>query len=265
MRDHENMFYTEPVENNTQVHKISSINVNHRRQESYQSVGSVGSYHSGSSESPRNQSSRQNSLGSDRIGSDHIGSDRSGHSLGGMARHYLQVKDRTLPDHQRLEHFQRDNTLRQSDPSYHSFSHNLNSENGPPKTSQRLPVKLQQNHSFNHSNTSGLNVSQSGKRKSVNMVPNIKSVDDIPNLSGVTLCEKLYGIKLCHYKQKPPRPNGANMDMVLRDRKIIVQGVIPDSQADICGQINRGINVYVSSNNLNDCAYPVTVKFKVFY
>ncbi|KAL4229728.1 hypothetical protein ACF0H5_010116 [Mactra antiquata] len=249
VQDHENMFYTEPVDNNTQVHRISSISINHRRQESFQSVGSVGSYHSGSSESPRQFSSRQNSIRSDGINSDHVGSDHSGNSHAAIGRHFLQSKDR-LPDWQRPENFQRENVLRQSDPSYLSFSHNLNSENGPHRTSQRLPFKTQQNCNFNQSSNSGLTVSQSGKRKSVNMVPNLKHIDDVQTSSGLVLCEKLYGIKICHYKQKPPRPNGANMEMVLRDRKVIVQDVIADSQADICGQINRG-DMLVAMNDID--------------
>ena len=80
----------------------------------------------------------------------------------------------------------------------------------------------------------------SGKRKSIYMVPNLQNVSYISNVSGIVLCEKLFGIVLCQYKQRPPKPNGSNFDQLLRDRKVIVQAVVNDSQADICGSIHRG-------------------------
>ena len=80
----------------------------------------------------------------------------------------------------------------------------------------------------------------SGKRKSFYMVPDIRNVSNISNLSGIILCEKLFGIILCQYKHRPPKPNGSNFDQLLRDRKVIVQDVVNDSQADICGNIHRG-------------------------
>lgn len=229
VQDHENLFYMDPAENRTPC-RNSSVGLNHRRQESLQSVGSAGSYQSGSSESPRQPFSRQSS----------VGSERSSGSKSGLTRQFLNRERQHVDNHRhQYEHFQRDNALRLSDPSYAAFSENLHSENGHPKTSQRSRLKIP----LTESNSSSVNitVSQSGKRKSVFMVPNVRNIDDINNLSGLELCEKLFGIKLCHYKQRPPRPNGSNVDHVLRDRKVIVQAVITDSQADICGQINRGM------------------------
>lgn len=211
------------------------MGTNHLRQESYQSVGSVGSNQSGSSESPRQPFSRQSSMGSDRSS--------YSNSQSATTRQYQQTKDRSLLEyHQRqqnVEQFQRDSSVRQSDPSYAAFSKNLNTENGPHKTSQKLRMKIPLTAELSSSIVTS-SVSQSGKRKSVFMVPDLKNVGNISNSSGVSLCEMLFGIKLCHYKERPPRPNGACVDQVLRDRKVIVQGVVTDSQADICGQINRG-------------------------
>lgn len=232
VQDHENLFYTEPLGSNLPMYRDSSMGMNHMRQESYQSVGSVGSNQSGSSESPRQPFSRQSSMGSDR----------SSYSQPATTRQYQQTKDRSLLEyHQRQQHseqFQRDSSVRQSDPSYAAFSKSLNTENGPHKTSQKLRMKIPL--TAEPSSSINVAVSQSGKRKSVSMVPDLKNVGNISNSSGVSLCEILFGIKLCHYKQRPPRPNGASVDQVLRDRKVIVQGVVTDSQADICGQINRG-------------------------
>lgn len=78
-----------------------------------------------------------------------------------------------------------------------------------------------------------------GKRKSFHMVPNLQNVSNVLNLSGSVLCEKLFGIILCQYKHRS-KPNGSNIDQVLRDRKLIVQAVVPDSQAHACGHIHRG-------------------------
>ncbi|XP_053398464.1 protein inturned-like [Mercenaria mercenaria] len=240
IQDQENLFYMEPTENAIQSNRNISVGMNHRRQESLQSVGSAGSYQSGSSESPRQPFSRQSSMGSER----------SSGSKSGITRQYQQHRERSLPDNQRYhyEHFQRDNALRLSDPSYAAFSENLNSENGHHKTSQRSRMKIPL--TVDNSSTANLTVSQSGKRKSVLMIPDVRNIDDISNSFGLDLCEKLFGIKLCHYKQRPPRPNGASVDHVLRDRKVIVQAVIPDSQADICGQINRG-DMLVGLNDLD--------------
>lgn len=113
-----------------------------------------------------------------------------------------------------------------------------------------MPQKNANNTNSGLKNASLPTYSQSGKRKSVLMNPNIRNVEDFSKAQGVELCEKLFGIKLCHYKQKPPRPNGASVDQVLRDRKVIVQGVVEDSQADICALINRGKYGFKSFNIL---------------
>lgn len=217
-------------ENTPATSRNSAGGISHRRQESLQSVGSAGSYQSGSSESPRQPFSRQSSLGSEK----------SSGSRSGVPRHHQPLRERPAVNNQNLHYntVQRDNALRQSDPSYDTFQETLSSSNGTHKTSQRMRMRIPL--TVDNSSSVNMTVSQSGKRKSVLMVPNMRNVDDITNSSGLDLCEKLFGIKLCHYKQRPPHPNGANMDHVLRDRKVIVQGVIPDSQADICGQINRG-------------------------
>ena len=79
----------------------------------------------------------------------------------------------------------------------------------------------------------------SGKRKTFHMVPDLQNVSNVVNLSGIILCEKLFGIILCQYKQRT-KPNGSNIDQLLRDRKVIVQAVVPNSQAHLCGHIHRG-------------------------
>lgn len=80
----------------------------------------------------------------------------------------------------------------------------------------------------------------SGKRKTFYMMPNLQNVSDVYNSSGNVLCEKLFGIILCQYKHRPLKPNGSNLDQILRDRKVIVQALVPDSQAHVCGHIHRG-------------------------
>lgn len=242
VQDNENLFYMEQPGNPAagRNSSVSYVGLNHRRQESLQSVGSAGSYQSGSSESPRQPFSRQSS----------VGSERSSDSRSGAHRQYQQHRERPVISSQnhRYGHFQRDNALRLSDPSYDSFRENLNSENGINKTSQKVRMKIPL--TAENGGSAHVTVTQSGKRKSVVMVPDIKNVNDISNSSGLDLCEQLFGIKLCHYKQRPPHPNGANMEHVLRDRKVIVQGVVQNSQADICGQINRG-DMLVGLNDLD--------------
>lgn len=205
------LFYTETRDNPYSGNQDESAY--HSRQASYQSVGS---YHSNNSDSPWPNLQRHGSHNSNKS-----------EQLRKVGRN-LYTEDQ----------FQRNFPLRQSDQSYEGFSRHLNSQDlGPPRTSQRLPLKTTNN---GLKTVSGTNYYQSGKRKSVFMNPNIRNVDNLGTAQGVELCEKLFGIKLCHYKQKPPRPNGASVDSVLRDRKVIVQGVVDGSQADICNLINRG-------------------------
>ena len=78
-----------------------------------------------------------------------------------------------------------------------------------------------------------------GKRKTFQMVPDLQNVSNVVNLSGIILCEKLFGIILCQYKHRT-KPNGSNIEQLLRDRKVIVQAVVPNSEAHLCGHIHRG-------------------------
>lgn len=209
-QDRENLFYTETRD--SQYTGVQDESAYHSRQASYQSAGSC---HSSNSDSPRHNFHRHGSRGSNT-------SDRIKTGGGNIYS---------------SDQFQRDVVLRQSDQSYEGFSRNISTRNhGSPRISQRVPT----NTNNGLKNLPVPAYSQSGKRKSVFMNPNTRHVDDVNKFHGVELCEKLFGIKLCHYKQKPPRPNGASVDPVLRDRKVIVQGVVENSQADICNLINRG-------------------------
>ena len=82
----------------------------------------------------------------------------------------------------------------------------------------------------------------SGKRKTFQMVPDLQNVSNVVNLSGIVLCEKLFGIILCQYKQRT-KTNGSNIEQLLRDRKVIVQAVVPNSEAHLCGHIHRGKDI----------------------
>jgi len=222
VQDSGHLFYSEPAEGVISYPRQDE-SAYHSRQASYQSTGS---HHSSNSDSPRLQFHRHGSRTSNVV-NQHSPYNGSQELRQGSANSEYS--------------FKRDITLRQSDQSYTGFSMNLNrnvEQQGPPKTSQRIPSKHSGSHAINGS--SAAVYSQSGKRKSVIFVPNRLNVSDLQQCQGVELCEKLYGIKLCHHKQKPPRPNGASVDQALRDRKIIVQGVVEHSAADICGQINRG-------------------------
>ena len=75
------------------------------------------------------------------------------------------------------------------------------------------------------------------KLKCVILTPNFKHIrnNDIP---GIKLCEKMFGIKFCQYNDKVQRVNYNNN--VVKDRKIIVQGVVPGSPAETCRLIHRG-------------------------
>ncbi|XP_052796898.1 protein inturned-like [Mya arenaria] len=234
-----NLFYSE---NSERPHSYSRQDESayHSRQASYQSSGS---HQSSSSDSPRQQLHRRNSRESNASQKSYSGSQNST----AQDKSSGHVTSDNYSDH----HFQRDITLRQSDQSYTGFSKNLNNnvDQRPTRSSQRNNHHHRQTsvHSVNGSNSPIY--SQSGKRKSVLMVANLRHISDVRKAQGVELCERLFGIKLCHHKQKPPRPNGASVDPALRDRKIIVQGVVQDSEADICGQINRGDMLV----GLNDC------------
>jgi len=210
--EREILFYTEARDN--PYSGIQDESAYHSRQASYQSQNS---YHSNNSDSPRQNFQRHGSKSSNK--SDHSRTVAASPLAG--------------------DQFHRNISLRQSDQSYEGFSRNLNTQDyhGPPKTSQKVPLKTTSN---GLKTVLSSTYAQSGKRKSVLLQPNVRNIDNLSTAHGVELCEKLFGIKLCHYKQKPPRPNGANVDQVLRDRKVIVQGVVEGSLADICNGINRG-------------------------
>ena len=80
--------------------------------------------------------------------------------------------------------------------------------------------------------------------KNVYLLPNFKHVCRTTD-SGVVLCEKLFGIILCQYNHKTgsSRLGEHNMTNVLKERKVIVQGVAPRSLAEKCGHIHRGLHI----------------------
>ena len=239
LQDHGNLFYIEsaqPLENNIRTRSPLSM----ARAEQNDSHAVPVSYLSDT-----NGSSRVNpNMGYMMGGAIERQSSADNESVGSSDSSYLN--ERHQFDRNVLSRFNRNDRQRnsdgssQSDHSYTTFSEYLDASNGPPKTSQKRQANS--NHKMTGSNSSSItaNKNQSGKRKSIVMVPNLKNVTDVYSCSGILLCEKLFGIKLCNYKDKPPRPNGSSVDQILRDRKVIVQGVVPDSQADICSQIHRG-------------------------
>ncbi|XP_041359463.1 protein inturned-like [Gigantopelta aegis] len=85
--------------------------------------------------------------------------------------------------------------------------------------------------------------------KDVFLLPNFKHVCRTAD-SGVVLCEKLFGIILFHYNHKTGsgRTGEHNMTNVLRERKVIVQGVTPRSPAEKCGHVHRG-DMLISLND----------------
>lgn len=77
--------------------------------------------------------------------------------------------------------------------------------------------------------------------KDVVLVPDFRTVrrDD----GGVLLCEKLFGVILFQFNHKPGSGRSRNSESreVLKDRKVIVQGVAPRTAAERSGKIHRGM------------------------
>ncbi|KAK3100306.1 hypothetical protein FSP39_017945 [Pinctada imbricata] len=82
------------------------------------------------------------------------------------------------------------------------------------------------------------NSPKSSKIKHVYLLPNLRNCRNGEN-SGIVLCERLFGIILCQYNSKS-LGNSGNLERIVRDRKVIVQDVVPGSGAELCGQIHRG-------------------------
>ncbi|XP_067661219.1 protein inturned-like [Haliotis asinina] len=84
--------------------------------------------------------------------------------------------------------------------------------------------------------------------KDVILVPDFRTVcrDD----GGVVLCEKLFGIVLFQFNHKPGSGRSRNSESreVLKDRKVIVQGVVPRTAAERSGKIHRG-DMLISVND----------------
>ncbi|KAK3577265.1 hypothetical protein CHS0354_030550 [Potamilus streckersoni] len=123
-----------------------------------------------------------------------------------------------------------------------SYSKYLDNDNLPGRTSPKIANLLDSTGAF-------LSV-QSGKRKSISLSPDFSDVDNMLSTSGIDLCKKLFGIVLCQYKQTPSRQNGSSIDHIMRDRKVIVQGVVHGSQAEKCCQIFRG-DMLVALNDID--------------
>ncbi|KAJ8297593.1 hypothetical protein KUTeg_024124 [Tegillarca granosa] len=68
---------------------------------------------------------------------------------------------------------------------------------------------------------------KSNKQKYVHLQPDYRKCKN--NDSGILLCEKLFGIILCQYNSKSQKQNGTRNDVYMKDRKIIVQDVVPGS------------------------------------
>ncbi|XP_069129430.1 protein inturned-like isoform X2 [Argopecten irradians] len=81
-----------------------------------------------------------------------------------------------------------------------------------------------------------INQDHGDKIKHVYLSPNYKNCKN-GQMSGIKLCEKMFGIKLCQYNDKTRVNNNNN---VVKDRKVIVQAVVPGSAAEKCRQIHRG-------------------------
>ncbi|KAL3880858.1 hypothetical protein ACJMK2_033064, partial [Sinanodonta woodiana] len=122
-----------------------------------------------------------------------------------------------------------------------TYSKYLDNDNLPGRTSPKI---------VNCDSTGAFLSVQSGKRKSLSLSPDFSDVDSMLSISGIDLCKKLFGIVLCQYKQTPLRPNGSSIDHVMRDRKVIVQGVVQGSQAEKCCQIFRG-DMLVALNDID--------------
>ncbi|XP_046366033.2 protein inturned-like isoform X1 [Haliotis rufescens] len=84
--------------------------------------------------------------------------------------------------------------------------------------------------------------------KDVVLVPDFRTVrrDD----GGVLLCEKLFGVILFQFNHKPGSGRSRNSESreVLKDRKVIVQGVAPRTAAERSGKIHRG-DMLISVND----------------
>ncbi|XP_060070225.1 protein inturned-like isoform X2 [Ylistrum balloti] len=89
-------------------------------------------------------------------------------------------------------------------------------------------------HDINHD---VINQEHGGKIKHVYLSPNYKNCKNGGQMSGIKLCEKMFGIKLCQYNDKTRVNNNNN---IVKDRKVIVQAVVPGSAAEKCRQIHRG-------------------------
>lgn len=254
VQDHGNLFYSEPITRNDSSGNYPrnvTGNYHHARQASYQSVASFqsgSSYQSGSSESTCQNFKRESSTESERG----LSSSQNSRYDEMPSRQSIQVTE-GIDGQTNSDNFSRNNDIRLANPSY-AFPQNLVANMDHSQTSQRIPVNISipngSNVTDNSANATNLTVSKSGKRKSVVMVPNFSNIDDVANSSGVILCEKLFGIKLCNYNKKPPRPNGANIEQMLRNRKIIVQEVVDHSQAKKCAQISRG-DMLVGINDID--------------
>lgn len=95
---------------------------------------------------------------------------------------------------------------------------------------------------LSHGNSCSNENIKSGNKKTFSFLPDFGCVHK-RDVSGITLCEKLFGIVLCRYKEKPPRHDNKNSIQALKDRKVIVQGVIPNSEAQRCGRIYTGTGI----------------------
>ncbi|XP_033742294.1 LOW QUALITY PROTEIN: protein inturned-like [Pecten maximus] len=92
------------------------------------------------------------------------------------------------------------------------------------------------NNKYHNTNHDVINQEHGDKIKHVYLSPNYKNCKN-GQMSGIKLCEKMFGIKLCQYNDKTRVNNNNN---IVKDRKVIVQAVVPGSAAEKCRQIHRG-------------------------
>ncbi|XP_021366148.1 protein inturned-like isoform X2 [Mizuhopecten yessoensis] len=92
------------------------------------------------------------------------------------------------------------------------------------------------NNKYHNTKQDVNNQEHGDKIKHVYLSPNYKNCKN-GQMSGIKMCEKMFGIKLCQYNDKTRINNNNN---VVKDRKVIVQAVVPGSAAEKCRQIHRG-------------------------
>lgn len=103
-------------------------------------------------------------------------------------------------------------------------------------------AKAADNLSLNSAETdrTSFSLADKAKQKEVYLLPNVSICSNNDKSTGPELCAKLFGIVLYQYN---PKSHQNGTERMMRDRKVIVQSVIPGLQADSSENIHRGMSV----------------------